>query len=162
VIPEITLTAASGVPDEPAHAPQPQEGGVTLKLTSRLVDVGIVAYDKKGHPVKDLKQEDFEVYDNGRKQEIRFFSALASQAPAQTQTQAAPGAPSAAATAPEHAFSNRAADTATKPMAASEAGATILLIDESHIAWADMSHARQEILKFWPLCPPVNGWASTP
>jgi VWFA-related protein len=152
VIPEITLTAASGVPDEPAHAPQPQEGGVTLKLTSRLVDVGIVAYDKKGHPVKDLKQEDFEVYDNGRKQEIRFFSALASQAPAQTQTQAAPGAPSATA-AQEHAFSNRAADTATKPMAASEAGATILLIDESHIAWADMSHARQEILKFLATLP---------
>jgi VWFA-related protein len=151
VIPEITLTAASGVPDQPANAPQPQEGSVTLKLTSRLVDVGIVAYDKKGHPVKDLKQEDFEVYDNGRKQDIRFFSALTSQAQAQTQAQTAPGAPPAAA--PEHAFANRAADTATGSMAAPEAGATILLIDESHIAWSDLSRARQEILRFLGTLP---------
>lgn len=150
VIPEITLTAANDVPDMPANALQPQEGGVTLKLTSRLVDVGIVAYDKKGHPMKDLKQEDFEVYDNGRKQEIHFFSALASQAQIQPQAQAAPSA-SSAAVAPEHAFSNRATDTATGP--APEAGATIVLIDESHIAWADMSHARQEILKFLATLP---------
>jgi VWFA-related protein len=156
VIPEITLTAANGVPDEPTNAPQTQEGGVTLKLTSRLVDVGIVAYDKKGHPVKDLKQEDFEVYDNGRKQEIRFFSALVSPAPAQPQAQpkdqAASSAPPAAAPA-EHAFANRAADTATGPVAAPEAGATILLIDESHIAWDDMNHARQEIFRFLATLP---------
>jgi VWFA-related protein len=104
------------------------------------VDVGIVAYDKKGHPVKDLKAEDFEVYDNGRKQEVRFFSQFVSEAPA---------APPAA-TEPDRTFSNRAVDTAAGPSAttASEAGATILLIDESHIAWADMSHARQEIVRF--------------
>ncbi|MDR3727207.1 MAG: VWA domain-containing protein [Terracidiphilus sp.] len=156
VIPEITLTAANDVPDEPANAPQTQEGGVTLKLTSRLVDVGIVAYDKKGHPVKDLKQEDFEVYDNGRKQEIRFFSALVSPSPTQPQVQpqaqAAPNAPPEAVPA-EHAFSNRAADTAAGPGPAPEAGATILLIDESHIAWADMNHARQEILRFLATLP---------
>jgi VWFA-related protein len=152
VIPEITLTAASGVPDTPANAPQTQEGSVTLKLTSRLVDVGIVASDKKGHPVKDLKQEDFEVYDNGRKQEIRFFSALVSPSPTQPQAQAAPNAPPAAAPA-EHAFANRAADTATGPIPTPEAGATILLIDESHIAWADMNHARQEILRFLGTLP---------
>jgi len=137
VIPEITMSAADGVPDEPANAPQPQEGGVTFKLTSRLVDVGIVAYDKKGHPVKDLKAEDFEVYDNGRKQEVRFFSQFA--------TDALSIQPAAAA--PDRAFSNHA-ESAASASTASDAGATILLIDESHIAWADMSHARQEILKF--------------
>ena len=140
VIPEITMTAANGVPDEPANADQPQKGNFQLTLTSRLVDVGIVAYDKKGHPVKDLKAEDFEVYDNGRKQEVRFFSQFVSEAPA---------APPAAIE-PDRTFSNRAVDAAAGPSAttASEAGATILLIDESHIAWADMSHARQEIVRF--------------
>ena len=99
-----------------------------------------MAYDKKGHPVKDLKAEDFEVYDNGRKQEVRFFSQFVSEAPA---------APPAAIE-PDRTFSNRAVDAAAGPSAttASEAGATILLIDESHIAWADMSHARQEIVRF--------------
>jgi VWFA-related protein len=140
VVPEVTLTATSGVPDQPANAVQPQGTDFQLKLTSRLVDVGIVAYDKKGHPVKDLKAEDFEVYDNGRKQELRFFSEVANQAPA---------AP-AVTEAPQRSFSNRAVDVIAGPSAAiaSEAGATVLLLDESHIAWGDLSHARQEIIKF--------------
>lgn len=135
VIPEITVTAANGVPDEPANPAQPQSSDFQLKLTSRLVDVGIVAWDKKGHPVKDLKAEDFEIYDNGRKQDLRFFSEFASDAP--------PAPPEAA---PDHTFSNRVPDTATT--ASTVRGATVLLIDEAHIAWPDMSHARQEILKF--------------
>ncbi len=138
VIPEITLTEARGVPDEPLNPPQPQEGGYSLKLTSRLVDVGIVVYDKKGHPVKDLKPEDFEVYNNGRKQDLRFFSQFAGQA----------AAPLPADLTPDRTFSNRSADAGAAATAAPETGATVLLIDESHIAWADMSHARQEILKF--------------
>ena len=140
MIPEVTLTATSGVPDQPANAVQPQGTDFQLKLTSRLVDVGIVAYDKKGHPVKDLKAEDFEVYDNGRKQELRFFSEVANQAPAAQ----------AVTEAPQRSFSNRAVDVIARPAAAiaSEAGATVLLIDESHIAWGDLSHARQEIIKF--------------
>jgi VWFA-related protein len=138
VIPEISLTAANGVPDLPV-VPQPAEGEYALKMTSRLVDVGIVAYDKKGHPVRDLKPEDFEIYDNGRKQEVRFFSQLASEA-----------AVPAAAAEPSQSFTNRSGSAAGEASStgATEAGATVLLIDESHIAWADMSHARQEILKF--------------
>ena len=49
-IPEVSMSAASGVPDEPANTPQPDANGYSLKVTSRLVDVGLVAYDKKGHP----------------------------------------------------------------------------------------------------------------
>jgi VWFA-related protein len=137
---EISVTAASGVPDQAASEAQGPSGGFQLKLTSRLVDVGIVAYDKKGHPAKDLKAEDFEIYDNGKKQEIRFFSKLATE-----DKLAAP-----ADAKPDRTFSNRSPDaTAGAPgNGSSEASATILLIDESHIAWPDMSHARQEILKF--------------
>jgi VWFA-related protein len=135
VVPEISVSAANGVPDEPANSPQPQPTDFQLKLTSRLVDVGIVAWDKKGHPVKDLKAEDFELYDNGKKQDLRFFTQFASDAPAAT-----PGTP------PDRSFSNRAPDATT--VASTDTGATVLLIDEAHIAWPDMSHARQEILKF--------------
>ncbi|HUD14054.1 MAG TPA: hypothetical protein VMQ56_10405, partial [Terracidiphilus sp.] len=34
------------------------------------------------------------------------------------------------------------------PTAATSTGATVILIDEAHIAWPDMSNARQQILKF--------------
>ncbi|MDR3773284.1 MAG: VWA domain-containing protein [Terracidiphilus sp.] len=137
VVPEITLSAANGVPDQPANPAEPLASDFQLKLSSRLVDVGIVAWDKKGHPVRDLKAEDFEIYDNGRKQDLRFFSEFASDAPTPPATDAPGG----------RSFSNRAPDSTTVA-APADAGATILLIDEAHIAWPDMAHARQEILKF--------------
>ena len=135
VIPEITVSSANGVPDEPANTPLPQPGDFQLKLTSRLVDVGIVAWDKKGHPVKDLKQEDFEVFDNGHKQDLRFFTQFSTDS----------SAVSAADTGSNRSFSNHAPEATS---AATDTGATVILIDEAHIAWPDMSHAKQEILKF--------------
>jgi VWFA-related protein len=137
VVPEISVSAANGVPDQPASAAQPQQSDLQLKMTSRLVDVGIVALDKHGHPVKDLKAEDFEIYDNGRKQELRFFTPLSADALA----------PVPDAT-PQRIFSNRAPDAAILATAPAESSATILLIDESHVAWADLSNARQEMLRF--------------
>ena len=135
VVPEISVSSANGVPDEPASAAQPLQGGIQLKLTSRLVDVGIVAWDKKGHPVKDLKPEDFELYDNGRKQDIRFFTQFSTEAPA------APADPAA-----NRSYSNRVPDATTAT--SNGTGATVLLIDEAHIAWPDLVNAKREILKF--------------
>jgi VWFA-related protein len=136
VAPEISVAEANGLPNEPANVPQPQPGDFRLKLTTRLVDVGIVAWDKKGHPVKDLKREDFEIYDNGHKQDLRFFTQFSSDAPAATTADAAS----------DRAFTNRAPDTTTT--AAASTAATVVLIDEAHIAWPDMSNARKQILKF--------------
>jgi VWFA-related protein len=147
-IPEISMNAVNGVPDQPANFNPLQTSGYTLKVSSRLVDVSIVAYDKKGHPIKDLKQEEIEVYDNGHKQELRFVSPIADQTPA---------AP-AAAPAPERSFSNRAMDTpaAAASPAAETGSTTVLLIDESHIAWGDLNHARQQMLKFLASLPPTE------
>ena len=122
MIPEVTLSAANGLPDQPAGAADAQDTDVTLKVTSRLVDVGVIVYDKKGHPVKDLKQEDFEVYDNGRKQEVRFFSEF---------TGVTPGAQpvAVASTAQKQSYSNRSPDPAglATPGQSGEEAATILL-----------------------------------
>lgn len=147
-IPEVSMSAATGVPDQPVNAPESSEEGYSLKVTSRLVDVGLVAYDKKGHPVTDLKAGDLEIYDNGRKQEIRSFGLAANPlpVPANPASSTAENAPE-----PEDAsFANRAPDlTGTSAAStASEAGSTILVIDESHIAWNDLSYARAQVLKF--------------
>ena len=144
VIPEISLTAANGVPDQPANEPQPADSGYSLKVTSRLVDVGLVAYDKKGHPVTDLNPGEIEVYDNGRKVDIHSFGLAAG---------ASPPAPVAEVgdSAPEVSFSNRAvtgANAAPLPAASGQEGSTVLLIDESHIAWSDLNYARAQILAF--------------
>ncbi|HVZ83191.1 MAG TPA: VWA domain-containing protein [Terracidiphilus sp.] len=141
VVPEISMSAAASVPNQPLDASQARDAdSYSIKVTSRLVDVGLVAYDKHGHPVTDLKADEIGIYDNGKKQELRGFTppppALSLAAPATSSGQQPQLAP---------AFTNHPADAAAP---AQEAGSTVLVIDESHIAWADMSNARQQILKF--------------
>jgi VWFA-related protein len=157
VIPEISMTAANGVPDNPANAPETPDG-FSIKVTSRLVDVGLVAYDKKGHPVTDLKAEDLELYDNGRKQEIRFFSPASNPAPSPAAATSTATTSPSPGSAPDRTFSNRAADPVSEsaPPEVPQTGATILLIDESHIAWNDMNYARSQMLKFLGTLAPAE------
>jgi hypothetical protein len=45
-----------------------------IRVTTRLVVVNVVAQEKHGGPVKDLKLDDFELLDNGHKEKISVFS----------------------------------------------------------------------------------------
>jgi len=112
--------------------------------------------DKKGHPVTDLKPEDFEIYDNGRKQTVRFFSRAGGES-AQKPDNAAG---QLEAVSSEDIFSNRRPDLSPetaheKPAsAAAEASSMILLIDSTNLAWTDLTYARAELLKFIRALPP--------
>jgi VWFA-related protein len=44
----------------------PQNQTASFRITSRLVDVTVVALDKSGNPVADLKKDDFAVSDTGK------------------------------------------------------------------------------------------------
>src|SRR5260370_10625266 len=44
-----------------------------IQVTSELVLVNVVARDKKGDPVRDLKKEDFTLFEDGKKQQISTF-----------------------------------------------------------------------------------------
>jgi VWFA-related protein len=140
--PEISVAETSGLPDvsTPGSA---QEKGFTLRVTTRLVDVGVMAFDRKGHPVMDLKREDFEIDDNGRKQAVRFFSQAGGNSANESDAVGQPG------------FSNRHADSVdTKSgSGATENIFTILMIDPSGLAWSDLAYARDEMLKFLRTLP---------
>jgi VWFA-related protein len=153
-IPEISVAAATGLPDAPSNAHLAQyESGFTLRTTARLVDVGVVAYDKKGHPVTDLKPEDFELYDNDRKQNVSFFSQAASEAahvielPTGDKGDSSQGQP---------VYSNRHEQSSNASFGSvhKERGATILMIDASHLAFGDFTHGRSEMLRFLKIVPP--------
>lgn len=148
--PEISVAETAALPDMPT-VPDAQDKGITLRVTTRLVDVDVVALDKKGRPVTGLKPEDFEIYDNGRKQSVRFFSQ-ARKAPA-VQPAQAPGQPLPATD--QAAFSNRQGEIAeaTPGTGATESSVTILLIDARHLAWADLTYAREQMLKFLEKLP---------
>jgi VWFA-related protein len=68
--------AALFVPATPLTAQEPQKpdsGPAPIRVSTELVLVNVVARDRKGNPVRDLKQEDFTVYEDGKKQQISTF-----------------------------------------------------------------------------------------
>src|ERR1700722_796404 len=54
-------------PDKEAASQAP------IRVSTELVLVNVVARDKKGNPVRDLKQGDFTLYEDGKKQQISTF-----------------------------------------------------------------------------------------
>jgi VWFA-related protein len=123
---------------------RPLASGVVLRTTARLVDVGVVAYDKKGHPAVDLNPDDFQIFDNGRRQQLKFFSA---------------SGPSPAIDLPlDHSKALLNPDQTHRDGPGASVGAadanktegttTVLLIDSQNLAWDDLSYARQEVLRF--------------
>ncbi len=74
----ITLFAAaiSAQTPKPSATP-PGETDDTIKISTTLIQVDVTVTDKDGKIVTDLKPEDFEVYENGKKQDITNFSFIA-------------------------------------------------------------------------------------
>lgn len=47
-----------------------------IRVDTQLIDVPITAFSAKGEPIRGLKQSNFVVYEDGKKQEIADFSAV--------------------------------------------------------------------------------------
>lgn len=54
----------------------PTPGEETIKISSTLIQIDVTVTDKKGNIINDLKPEEFEIYENGKKQEISNFSFI--------------------------------------------------------------------------------------
>src|SRR6185369_5731728 len=52
-----------------------------IRVTTRMVEVGVVVHDLSGGAVTGLRAEDFRVLDGGREEEIRVFPAGGTGAP---------------------------------------------------------------------------------
>jgi len=55
---------------EPAR---PEIAQTPIRVSTELVLVNVIARDKKGNPIRDLKKEDFTLYEDGKKQQIASF-----------------------------------------------------------------------------------------
>ena len=66
----VARTAAQPGNDEVTTHDEP----VTFKVQSNLVEVPVVARDRQGHAIGNLRKDDFRVFDKGKRQEITKFS----------------------------------------------------------------------------------------
>jgi VWFA-related protein len=60
----------------PVLAQQTGQAGMSqarIEVTTELVLVNVIAHDKKGNLVRDLKKEDFTLFEDGKKQQISTF-----------------------------------------------------------------------------------------
>jgi len=153
-MPGMEDTAAQPNPDQPTATSSlnptttrtASNGAFTLQVTTRLVDLGLIALDKHGKPVTDLRQDEIEVYDNGRKQQVHTFRHNGAK-PDATQQAATP--PSE----PEDTFTN---SPITTTVIDGPPDTLILLLDESHLPFQDLNRARGEVLRFLAATRPTS------
>ncbi|HEY0049525.1 MAG TPA: hypothetical protein VGB68_09590, partial [Pyrinomonadaceae bacterium] len=76
----LALAAQAQTP-KPTAAPTPKpvaDDEDVVKISTTLIQLDVTVTDKSGKVVTDLKPEDFEIYENGEKQEITNFSFISS------------------------------------------------------------------------------------
>jgi VWFA-related protein len=119
----------------PQQAPPPESPAATLRVTTHLVLVDVVVYDKHGDHVTHLTSSDFTVLDHGKPQKISIFSdERAGDSPA---VKAAP--PPAL---PPGVFTNRPAYHLP------EGPPTILLLDGLNTAIGDQLSSHDYMLRY--------------
>jgi len=104
---------------------------VVIRTTTRLVQVNVIV-TKKGTAVPGLKKEDFQVFDDGKRQEIKQFSE---------ETRAL--LPSVAEPLPPGTFTNQLEQRAGTP-----AAVTAILLDGVNTRFSDQTYARQQVVQF--------------
>lgn len=62
----------------PTNTPKPSADDDVVKISTALVQVDVTVTDKNGKVITDLKPEDFEIFENGEKQNISNFSFVSS------------------------------------------------------------------------------------
>ena len=132
-------------PDASASTPKPV---ITFKATSRIVVEDVVVTDSKGHPVKGLKQEDFELSENNAPQHLRVFEEYPQPGSEETQR--------SAASAGSQTTTGSAQSTQVTPnifsnsrLTGPETGSsTIIVLDLLNTAIADQTRAKSYLIDF--------------
>src|SRR5215216_4804153 len=84
----ISLLAQAAAAQQKQQQPPKQQGDV-VSIESNLVQIDVVVTDKAGRQVTDLKPEDFEVSEDGKKRLVTHFSYIAAGKGSSTETEEA-------------------------------------------------------------------------
>lgn len=106
-----------------------------IRVTTRLVQIGVIVHDKNG-PVSNLTKDDFTVLDQGKPQAINLFTVDS----AETAKAAAPAAP-----LPPNTFSDLPQySAATQPRSI-----TIVLLDNLNTLYGSTPESKYEATPYW-------------
>lgn len=109
-----------------------------LRVETELVQIDMIVIDQDGKAVRDLGRADFELYEDGKKQEITHFAVGTATAPARWLTTERKPAGTT--------------ETATEPAAArteiSAGRYVVLAIDDYHIAAENLLQTKRTLTRF--------------
>jgi VWFA-related protein len=118
----------------PSPSPQP---AAVVRVTTRLVLVDVVALDKKGSPLTDLKAEDFSLQEEGSDQKIKVFSF---QQPSGTNGDSGP-------------VKLPASMVTNLPTYKTDRALNVILLDALNTNVVSQKYIRQEMIKFLEKVP---------
>lgn len=124
------LLVGPAVCGEPVPAQTDQD--ITIRATTRIVEISVVATDKSGQPVPDLQHDEIELYDGGKPERISVFS-MESRAGASSQGQIED----------PDVFSNR-----RDAYVGSSSSINIVLLDALNTRFEDQVYAKAQVIKF--------------
>src|SRR6185503_10456938 len=107
-----------------------------IRIKTDLVQLRAVVTDKKGQPVDNLKQDDFEIRENGRSQPVSFFTAARVEIPA-------------AASDASDRKPNMPREQPVRPAAnAKPQRSIVLFVDTLHLSATSLIRAKQQLKQF--------------
>jgi VWFA-related protein len=137
------VVAQTTTPNPAKPQQQQSDDEEVVRITSELVQTDVVVTDKDDHAVGDLKLSDFEVYENGKRQELKFMEFVSVSGERRVEGARPGSGPAAAATVPESVRS------VEREMTARDVRRVVaFVIDDLTIPFADVTTVRDMLRDF--------------
>ncbi len=133
----VAVWPQSDLKNQTPQSPAQKQDDAVLRVETELVQVEVVVTDKNGKMVRDLRREDFELKEDGKPQDVTYFSVGTATTPAQWITTVAKKGATAAPNLPT---------TSTPENAAGRH--FVLALDDFHLAFGNLVYVKKSLLKF--------------
>ncbi len=130
------FVASTCLGQNPQKPPQEIAPDDIIRVSTSLVQTDVVVTDKNDQIIPDLKLEDFELYDNGKKQDLKFMEFVGTEGPRRSEGDRA-GLPSYVETPAVNGIS-------TKDLKRVIA----FVIDDLNVRFQDLPYIRKMILDY--------------
>jgi VWFA-related protein len=124
---------------------------ITFKASSRIVVVDVVITDRKGKPVKGLTQQDFQIAEDGKSQNVAHFEEFNRESDPAVPIQTTPvatssstpagAAPETSAKLPANVYTNNSQERET-------GSSTMVVLDLLNTPLPDQARTREQLIDF--------------